>query len=73
VIVGADLIAFRLVSVTAADNVSLADGMGDLIDSVESGRRKKSLAGYGVPPAKKRIVKLTGREIALANTLGETL
>lgn len=28
-------------------NVSLADGMGDLIGSVESGQRKKSLAGYG--------------------------
>jgi hypothetical protein len=26
---------------------SLTDGMGDLIGSVESGQRKKSLAGYG--------------------------
>jgi len=28
-------------------NVSLADGMGDLLGSVESGQRKKSLTGYG--------------------------
>lgn len=27
--------------------VSLADAMGDLIGSVRSGQRKKSLAGYG--------------------------
>jgi len=27
--------------------VSLADGMSDLIGSVRTGRRKKSLAGYG--------------------------
>ena len=27
--------------------VSLADAMGDLIGSVQSGQRKKSLAGYG--------------------------
>ena len=27
--------------------VSLADAMGDLLGSVQSGRRKKSLAGYG--------------------------
>lgn len=27
--------------------VSLADAMGDLIGSVKSGQRKKSLAGYG--------------------------
>lgn len=27
--------------------VSLADGMGDLIGSVQSGQRKKTLAGYG--------------------------
>lgn len=28
-------------------NVSLADAMGDLIGSVQSGQKKKSLAGYG--------------------------
>ena len=28
-------------------SVSLADGMGDLIGSVESGQRKKSFANYG--------------------------
>ena len=28
-------------------SVSLADGMGDLIGSVASGQRKKSLGGYG--------------------------
>ena len=27
--------------------VSLADAMGDLVGSVQSGQRKKSLAGYG--------------------------
>ena len=27
--------------------VSLADAMGDLLGSVQSGQRKKSLAGYG--------------------------
>ena len=27
--------------------VSLADGMGDLLGSVQTGQRKKSLAGYG--------------------------
>ena len=27
--------------------VSLADGMSDLIGSVQTGQRKKSLAGYG--------------------------
>ena len=27
--------------------VSLADGMSDLIGSVQTGRRKKSFAGYG--------------------------
>lgn len=33
----------------AADQtpVSLADAMGDLIGSVQTGQRKKSLAGYG--------------------------
>jgi hypothetical protein len=33
----------------AADEkpVSLADAMGDLIGSVKSGQKKKSLAGYG--------------------------
>ena len=28
-------------------NVSLADAMGDLIGSVRSGKKRKSLAGYG--------------------------
>ncbi len=28
-------------------SVSLADAMGDLIGSVKSGQKKKSLAGYG--------------------------
>lgn len=33
----------------AADEkaVSLADAMGDLVGSVQSGQKKKSLAGYG--------------------------
>jgi len=33
----------------AADEkaVSLADAMGDLLGSVQTGQRKKSLAGYG--------------------------
>jgi hypothetical protein len=31
----------------AEKSVSLADGMSDLIGSVRTGRRKKSLAGYG--------------------------
>ena len=35
---------FRLV---AAPAVSLADAMGDLMGSVQTGRRQKSLAGYG--------------------------
>ena len=30
-----------------AKPMSLADAMGDLVGSVRSGRRKKSLAGYG--------------------------
>jgi hypothetical protein len=30
-----------------SDPVSLAEAMGDLIGSVSTGRRKKSLAGYG--------------------------
>jgi hypothetical protein len=29
------------------ESVSLADAMGDLIGSIRSGRKKKSLAGYG--------------------------
>jgi hypothetical protein len=32
---------------TTKEAVSLADAMGDLIGSVQSGQRKKSLAGYG--------------------------
>jgi hypothetical protein len=36
---------FRVVQ--AEEPVSLADAMGDLIGSVKSGRKKKSLVGYG--------------------------
>ena len=32
---------------TEGKAVSLADAMGDLLGSVRSGQRKKSLAGYG--------------------------
>ena len=32
---------------TAEKAVSLADAMGDLLGSVQTGQRKKSLAGYG--------------------------
>lgn len=32
---------------TEEKRVSLADAMGDLIGSVRSGKKKKSLAGYG--------------------------
>jgi hypothetical protein len=32
---------------TKEESVSLADAMSDLLGSVQSGQRKKSLAGYG--------------------------
>lgn len=32
---------------TEAKSVSLAEAMGDLLGSVQSGQRKKTLAGYG--------------------------